>query len=70
MLIVIIVLEMGILAWLVFYANYIIKSVNESVDESLAELMNMMLHIDELREKVNEAVKNGQKEVDMTEVLK
>lgn len=40
------------------------------IEESVAELLNYILRIDEVREKVAEAVSKGESEVDLSEVLK
>lgn len=69
MLIAILILEIVLFLWIATYASYTIKAVNKSVDESLAELMNAMIHIDDLRAKVDEAIANGQTEVDLTSLL-
>ena len=69
MLIAILILEIVLFLWITILASYIIRSVTKSNDESFAELMNAMIHIDDLRAKVDEAVANGQTEVDLTSLL-
>lgn len=61
---------------LVALANFVaetwkrIKEQTDEFDKSLVEFVNFMLNIKEVRKKVAEAFKNGEREVDLTEVLK
>lgn len=46
------------------------KQQTKEIEESVVELLNYILRIDEVREKVAEAVSKGESEVDLSEVLK
>ena len=61
---------------LVALANFVaetwkrIKEQTDEFDKSLVEFVNFMFNIKEVRKKVAKAFENGEREVDLTEVLK
>ena len=61
---------------LVALANFVaetwkrIKEQTDEFDKSLVEFVNFMFNIKEVRKKVAKAFENGEREVDLTEVMK